>query len=135
MLFSPFTCKGCKADALQKVQALKTLPVLEAKTKKKALVDKTSTEVAAESKKKKVGSEFEFSEEDDAISMEFLKEKLKIKLEADVVQISDTSELGRGGVFAITIVSKKFEGKGVFAREKMIKSAIEEELKTIYIKA
>ena len=67
VLFSPFTCKGCKADALQKVQALKTLPVLEAKTKKKALVDNTSTEVAAESKKK-VGYGFKFSEEDDAIS-------------------------------------------------------------------
>jgi stress-induced morphogen len=133
VLFSPFTCKGCKADALQKVQALKTLPVLEAKTKKKALVDKTSTEVAAESKKKKVGSEFEFSEEDDAISIEFLKEKLMMKLEADVVEISDTSEFGRGGVFAITVVSNKFEGHGVIAREKMIKSAIEEELKTIFI--
>jgi stress-induced morphogen len=142
VLFSTFTCKGCKADALQKVQALKTLPVLEAKTKKKALVDKTkkkalvdktSTEVAAESKKKMVGSVFEVSEEDDAISIEFLKEKLMMQLEADVVEISDTSEFGRGGVYAITVVSSQFEGQGSVAREKMIKSAIEEELKTIFI--
>ena len=133
-------CKGCKADELQKVQALKTLPVLEAKTKKKALVDKTkalvdktSTEVAAETKKKMVGSVFEVSEEDDAISIKFLKEKLMMQLEADVVEISDTSEFGRGGVYALTVVSSQFEGQGSVAREKMIKSAIEEELKAIFI--
>ena len=127
--------KGCNSDELQKVQAVKTLPVLGAMTKKKAVANKTiitSTEVAAESKKK-VGAEFEFGEEDDAISMEFLEEKLKKKFEADVVQISDTSDFGTGGFFSIIIVSTKFEGHGLLARDKMIKSAFEEKLKTIHI--
>ena len=44
----------------------------------------------------------------------------------------DTSEFGVVGELAALIVSSQFEGKALIARQKLVNSALEEELKTIH---
>ena len=63
---------------------------------------------------------------------EFIKNKLKEKLSAEHVDVLDTSEFGGGGEFAAIIVSNPFEGKYFIARNKIVNSALEEELKTFH---
>jgi stress-induced morphogen len=60
------------------------------------------------------------------------KNKLEEKLSAEHVEVVDTSEFGGGGEFAALIVSSQFEGKALIARNKLVNSALEEELKTFH---
>jgi len=62
---------------------------------------------------------------------EFIKNKIKEKLEADHVEVVDQSD-GCGGKFEAVIVSKQFEGKALLARHRLVNAALAEELKTIH---
>lgn len=62
---------------------------------------------------------------------EFLQEKLQKELEATHVELEDMSD-GCGAKFKCLIVSKKFEGKGLLDRHRMVNSVLAEELKDIH---
>ena len=64
-------------------------------------------------------------------SEEFIKEKLTAGLEAEHVEVKDNSD-GCGGKFECVIVSKKFEGKPLLARHRLVNEVLAEELKTIH---
>lgn len=51
-------------------------------------------------------------------SAKYLEDKLKIKLEATHVQVSDDSD-GCGGKFSVIIVSKAFEGKSLLQKHRL----------------
>jgi stress-induced morphogen len=71
-------------------------------------------------------------EEIDGYTVDYIKKVLEEKLAAEHVEVVDTSLFGRGGEYAALIVSTKFEGKALLARQKIVNSALEEELKTIH---
>lgn len=62
---------------------------------------------------------------------EHLKTKLLKELEASHVEVVDESD-GCGGKFSCVIVSKKFEGKPLLQRHRLVNSVLQEELKNIH---
>ena len=68
----------------------------------------------------------------DGYTVEFIKNNLQEKLSAEHVELVDQSEFGRGSEYAALIVSTQFERKALLARQRLVNSALEEELKTIH---
>ncbi|KAH8415764.1 hypothetical protein KR222_000424 [Zaprionus bogoriensis] len=64
-------------------------------------------------------------------SAKYLEDKLKEKLAATHVQVSDDSD-GCGGKFSVIIVSKAFEGKTLLQKHRLVNSTLAEELKEIH---
>ncbi|XP_006821665.1 bolA-like protein 2 [Saccoglossus kowalevskii] len=63
-------------------------------------------------------------------SVEYLQEKLREGLSAEYVKILDISDSGCiGGKYKALIVAKKFEGKTLVQRHRLVNSCLEEELK------
>lgn len=62
---------------------------------------------------------------------QYLKDKLTKEFEPEHLEVLDESD-GCGGKFNVVIVSKKFEGKPLLARHRMVNSLLEEELKEIH---
>ncbi|GMH35783.1 hypothetical protein BSKO_03651 [Bryopsis sp. KO-2023] len=60
-----------------------------------------------------------------------VQKALEERLEASDVEVVDTSG-GCGAAFEVYVVSQKFEGKKVLERHRMVKSALEEEMKVIH---
>ncbi|XP_013381728.1 bolA-like protein 2 [Lingula anatina] len=60
-----------------------------------------------------------------------IKEKLQKALEASYLEVEDLSD-GCGAKFQAIIVSKKFEGKPLLQRHRLVNSVLEEEMKSIH---
>ncbi|EDW09385.1 hypothetical protein AWZ03_001970 [Drosophila navojoa] len=61
----------------------------------------------------------------------YLEDKLKEKLDATYVQVTDESD-GCGGKFSAIIVSKAFEGKALLQKHRLVNTTLAEELKEIH---
>ncbi|XP_030064873.1 bolA-like protein 2 [Microcaecilia unicolor] len=66
------------------------------------------------------------------LSVDFLREKLKRELEAEHVEVEDTSANRCAASFKVLIVSPKFEGKPLLQRHRLVNSCLAEELKEIH---
>ncbi|XP_013381701.1 bolA-like protein 2 [Lingula anatina] len=60
-----------------------------------------------------------------------IKDKLQKALEASYLEVEDLSD-GCGAKFQAIIVSKKFEGKPLLQRHRLVNSVLEEEMKSIH---
>lgn len=131
-------CKECFSEDIEKGPKMKVAMKDVSKPKKSMLSGKKGTHKLVfktpdvPDQSKKTGDTVEI-EEEEHLTIENLKQKLMMRLETDVVEIEDTSEFGRGGVYSILIVSPHFEGLGSIGREKLIDSALKEERKRIII--
>lgn len=67
----------------------------------------------------------------DAVSASQIQEKLKQHLQAEQVDVIDTSG-GCGSAFQVAIVSDAFRGKRLLERHQLVHQVLEEELKTIH---
>ncbi|XP_075686983.1 bolA-like protein 2 isoform X1 [Rhinoderma darwinii] len=67
-----------------------------------------------------------------AISSESLKEKLKRELQAEHVEVEDTSPDHCSTSFRVIVVSPQFEGKALLQRHRLVNSCLAEELKIIH---
>lgn len=67
----------------------------------------------------------------EAISAEKIQGKLKEQLEAEHVQVVDTSG-GCGSAFQVAVVSEAFQGKRLLERHQLVHKVLEEELKNIH---
>lgn len=67
----------------------------------------------------------------DAISAEKIQEKLKEQLQAEQVQVVDTSG-GCGSAFQVAVVAEAFQGKRLLERHQLVHQVLEEELKSIH---
>ncbi|XP_023162180.2 uncharacterized bolA-like protein C8C9.11 [Drosophila hydei] len=61
----------------------------------------------------------------------YLEDKLKEKLDATYVHVTDESD-GCGGKFSAVIVSKAFEGKALLQKHRLVNTTLAEELKEIH---
>lgn len=61
----------------------------------------------------------------------YIREKLVKELEAEHCQVTDLSD-GCGAKFEVLVVSKKFEGKPLLARHRLVNGVLEKELKSIH---
>nr|XP_033800423.1 bolA-like protein 2 [Geotrypetes seraphini] len=66
------------------------------------------------------------------LSVDVLREKLKQELEAELVEVEDTSANHCATSFKVLIVSPKFEGKPLLQRHRLVNSCLAEELKEIH---
>ncbi|XP_044160637.1 bolA-like protein 2 [Bufo gargarizans] len=69
---------------------------------------------------------------DGAISAEILKEKLRRELQAEHVEVEDTSPNHCSTSFRVLVVSPQFEGKALLQRHRLVNGCLAEELKTIH---
>ncbi|XP_069840605.1 bolA-like protein 2 [Dendropsophus ebraccatus] len=69
---------------------------------------------------------------DGAITAETLKEKLRRELQAEHVEVEDTSPNHCSTSFKVIIVSPQFEGKALLQRHRLVNSVLAEELKIIH---
>ena len=120
-------CKECFSEDIEKGPKMKVAMKDVSKPKKSMLSGKKGTHklvfktLDVPDQSKKTGDTVEI-EEEEHLTIKNLKQKLMMRLETDVVEIEDTSEFGRGGVYSILI-----------GREKLIDSALKEERKRIII--
>ncbi|XP_046739213.1 bolA-like protein 2 isoform X2 [Diprion similis] len=64
-------------------------------------------------------------------SVDYIKNKLSEKLDAQHVEVVDESD-GCGGKFVVLVVSNAFIGKPLLQRHRLVNSILEEELKEIH---
>ncbi|KAM4631690.1 bolA-like protein 2 [Discoglossus pictus] len=69
---------------------------------------------------------------DGAISSESLREKLRRELQAEHVEVEDTSPNHCSTSFKVLVVSTVFEGKPLLARHRLVNGCLSEELKEIH---
>lgn len=61
-----------------------------------------------------------------------LANKIKTQLQANYVEVIDTSNSGCGQMYRMTVESPLFEGKSKVDQHRMVNEAIKEEFKTIH---
>ncbi|XP_054438717.1 bolA-like protein 2 [Pteronotus mesoamericanus] len=66
------------------------------------------------------------------LSAEYLREKLQRDLEADHVEVEDTTPNRCASSFRVLVVSAKFEGKPLLQRHRLVNACLEEELLHIH---
>ncbi|CAG0884152.1 unnamed protein product [Cyprideis torosa] len=64
-------------------------------------------------------------------SESYIKQKLEKELTPEYLEVTDLSD-GCGSKFHILVVSSVFEGKNLLARQRLVNSALAEELQTIH---
>ncbi|XP_075035071.1 bolA-like protein 2 [Mixophyes fleayi] len=69
---------------------------------------------------------------DGSLNAETLKEKLRRELQADHVEVEDTSPNHCSTSFKVLIVSPQFDGKPLLQRHRLVNSCLSEELKIIH---
>ncbi|XP_069508187.1 bolA-like protein 2 [Ambystoma mexicanum] len=67
-----------------------------------------------------------------SLSAESLKEKLTRELDAEHVEVDDTSANRCATSFKVLVVSSKFEGKPLLQRHRLVNSCLSEEMKDIH---
>lgn len=66
------------------------------------------------------------------LSADYLREKLQRDLEADHVEVEDTTRNRCAASFRVLVVSSKFEGKPLLQRHRLVNSCLSEELQHIH---
>ncbi|XP_006902805.1 PREDICTED: bolA-like protein 2-like [Elephantulus edwardii] len=66
------------------------------------------------------------------LSADFLREKLQRELEAEHVEVEDTTLNLCASSFRVLVVSSKFEGKPLLQRHRLVNSCLAEELPHIH---
>ncbi|XP_068919741.1 bolA-like protein 2 [Petaurus breviceps papuanus] len=66
------------------------------------------------------------------LSAEYLREKLQRGLEAEHVEVEDTTPSRCAASFRVLVVSSKFQGKPLLQRHRLVNSCLEEELRHIH---
>ncbi|MEE6520411.1 hypothetical protein FKM82_018265 [Ascaphus truei] len=69
---------------------------------------------------------------DGPLSAEALREKLKRELQAEHVEVEDTTANRCSTSFKVVVVSSLFEGKGLLQRHRLVNSCLSEEMKDIH---
>ncbi|KAM8961525.1 bolA-like protein 2 [Pelodytes ibericus] len=69
---------------------------------------------------------------DSALSAENLRQKLRRELQAEHVEVTDTSPNHCSTSFKVLVVSPLFEGKPLLQRHRLVNSCLAEELKEIH---
>lgn len=67
----------------------------------------------------------------EAVSAVKIREKLKEQLQAEQVEVVDTSG-GCGSAFQVAVVSEAFQGKRLLERHQLVHQVLEKELKNIH---
>ncbi|XP_069100125.1 bolA-like protein 2 [Pleurodeles waltl] len=67
-----------------------------------------------------------------SLSAGSLREKLQRELEAEHVEVEDTSANRCATSFKVLVVSSKFEGKPLLQRHRLVNSCLSEEMKNIH---
>ncbi|NP_001085971.1 bolA family member 2 L homeolog [Xenopus laevis] len=70
--------------------------------------------------------------EDGSVSAESLQEKLIRELQAEHVEVQDTSPNHCSTSFKVLVVSPLFEGKALLQRHRLVNGCLAEELKVIH---
>ncbi|XP_055994938.1 bolA-like protein 2 [Sorex fumeus] len=66
------------------------------------------------------------------LSADYLREKLQRDLEADHVEVEDTTRNRCAASFRVLVVSSKFEGKPLLQRHRLVNNCLSEELQHIH---
>ncbi|XP_053412949.1 LOW QUALITY PROTEIN: bolA-like protein 2 [Nycticebus coucang] len=66
------------------------------------------------------------------LSAEYIREKLQRDLEAEHVEVEDTTPNRCASSFRVLVVSSKFEGKPLLQRHRLVNACLEEELPRIH---
>ncbi|XP_053448096.1 bolA-like protein 2 [Nycticebus coucang] len=66
------------------------------------------------------------------LSAEYIPEKLQRDLEAEHVEVEDTTPNRCASSFRVLVVSSKFEGKPLLQRHSLVNACLEEELPRIH---
>ncbi|KAM8778881.1 bolA-like protein 2 isoform 1-T1 [Rhynchonycteris naso] len=66
------------------------------------------------------------------LSAEYLREKLQRDLEAEHVEVEDTTPNRCASSFRVLVVSAKFEGKPLLQRHRLVNACLAEELQRIH---
>ncbi|XP_027718823.1 bolA-like protein 2 isoform X1 [Vombatus ursinus] len=66
------------------------------------------------------------------LSAEYLREKLLRELEAEHVEVEDTTLSRCAASFRVLVVSSKFQGKPLLQRHRLVNSCLTEELQHIH---
>ncbi|XP_049640832.1 bolA-like protein 2 [Suncus etruscus] len=66
------------------------------------------------------------------LSTDYLREKLQRDLEADHVEVEDTTPNRCAFSFRVLVVSSKFEGKPLLQRHRLVNDSLSEELPHIH---